>query len=119
MITSDTISVGKLVHFIIEPVWTFVFPKDIKTIGANSFEDTATEETEKTDYKSVYIPHGCERIEAHAFASSKVFDIFIPASVTEIGENAIPEETVIYAPEGSHAFIWASEAGYDVYPRAQ
>ena len=119
VISSNTISVGKLVHFVIEPVWNFVFPKDIKTIGANSFEETATEETDKLDYKSVYIPHGCERIEDNAFANSKVVDIFIPASVTEIGENAIPEETVIYAPEGSPAFIWASEAGYDVYPRAE
>ena len=111
IITSDTISVGRLVHFIIEPVWTFSFPEDIKTIGENSFEGTGAE--------SIYIPDGCERIEEKAFADSKIVDIFIPASVTEIGENAIPEGTVIYTPEGSPTFIWASEAGYEVYARAE
>ncbi len=109
VITSDRISVGRLVTFVIDksPDWTFVLPADIKTIDANAFEGIAAE--------SVYIPEGCTSIESDAFANSDISVIFIPTSVTEIGNNALPKDVFIYTPENSPAAIWAKGKGFEDY----
>ena len=103
IITSDRISVGRLVTFVIDtnPEWDYVLPGDIKTIGANSFENTVAE--------TIYIPEGCEKIEAGAFTGTNAAVIFIPRSVKSIGDGAIPKDVCIYTPADSYASTWASQ----------
>ena len=109
VITSDRVSVGRLVTFEIDenPEWTFRLPEDIKTIEANAFEGIAAE--------TVYIPDGCETIGADAFANSDISVIFIPASVETIGDNALPENVFIYTSANSPASIWAAGHGFADY----
>ena len=58
--------------------------------------------------RSVMIPYGCYRIGEGAFANAENLErIYIPISVNEIGNNAIPEGTIICTPEGSYAWNWA------------
>ncbi len=106
VITSDTVSVGRLVTFEIDenPDWSFVVPEDTRVIEAGSLEG---------DVRAVYIPEGCEAIRAGAFADAGVDVIFIPSSVTDIAEDALMDVTV-YTPRGSYASEWASRRGYPV-----
>ena len=103
IITSDRISVGRLVTFVIDtnPEWDYVLPEDIKVIEANAFENTGAE--------TIYIPEGCERIGDGAFADTEAAVIFVPNSVESIGDDAIPQDVCIYTPAGSFASIWARQ----------
>ena len=109
LITSDRVSVGRLVTFVIDenPEWIFKLPTGIKTIEESAFEGIWAE--------SVYIPEGCETIEAEAFEGSNISVIFIPASVKTIGDNALPKDVFIYTPANSPASIWAADHGFEEY----
>jgi hypothetical protein len=102
IITSDRISVGRLVTFVIDenPEWDFVLPEDIEEIEANAFENTGA--------AAIYIPEGCVRIGDGAFKDTEATAIFIPQSVESIGEGALPENVCIYTPAGSFASAWAA-----------
>ncbi len=103
IITSDRVSVGRLVTFVIDtnPEWDYVLPEDIKVIEANAFENTGA--------KTIYIPEGCERIGDGAFTGTEADVIFIPDSVESIGIDAIPHDVCIYTPAGSFASFWAKD----------
>lgn len=109
LITSDRVSVGRLVTFEIDedPDWTFMLPAGIKSIEANAFEGISAE--------AVYIPNGCETIGAEAFKNSSISVIFIPDTVVTIGDNALPEDVFIYTPENSPASVWALEHDFEDY----
>jgi len=86
----------------IEYQWDAVLPGDLKTIGSEAFAGSGV--------NRVRIADECERIEAGAFAGVKgQMIIYIPETVTEIGENAIPEGTIIVTPQGSPAETWAGD----------
>ncbi len=103
IITSDRISVGRLVTFVIdtEPEWDYVLPGDLKVIEANAFENTGAE--------TIYIPNGCVSIEDGAFADTEAAVIYVPQSVESIGNGAFPEDVCIYTPAGSYASSWAGQ----------
>ena len=80
--------------------WDTELPTDLKEIGPEAFAGSSV--------SCVKIPNGCERIRDGAFAGVKgLAVIYIPATVTEIGENAIPAGTIIVTPAGSPAETWA------------
>ena len=109
VITSDRVSVGRLVTFIIdkEPKWTFTLPADLTAIEDNAFEEIAAE--------AVYIPDGCKSVGNSAFANSNISVIYVPDSVTEIGTDAFPSNVFIYTPANSSAAKWAADHDFKDY----
>ena len=80
--------------------WDCMLPAGLKEIGPEAFTQTRV--------NCVRIPDGCERIKARAFAEiQELTMIYIPDSVEEIGEGAIPEGIIIVTPAGSYAETWA------------
>ena len=75
----------------------FIVPKQIKTIGSYSFEQT-------TGLETVFIPDGCMNIFAAAFASSKdLKHIYIPYSVDTFGSMCIPSYVTMHCVKNSVA----------------
>ena len=111
VISSDRISVGRTVTFVIDeyPKWTVVLPTGVGTIEEDTFRGVPAE--------AVYIPPdgSCKKIRAGAFADSGATAIFIPASVTEIEDNALPENVYIFTPKNSYAATWAAAHGFEEY----
>lgn len=64
--------------------------------------------------KMVKIPAGCGRIESKAFDGSSVKAVYIPSGDISIADDALPEGTLVYTPEGSAAAGWAKNKGYEV-----
>lgn len=63
--------------------------------------------TGRTDIVSVEVPGTTYRIAANAFEGcTGLKNLIIPASVAEIGENAIPAGVTIYTAKGSAAATW-------------
>ncbi len=85
---------------IITTGWDMTLPSGLTDIEAYAFEGISA--------RSVMIPYGCCRIGEGAFAGAANLErIYIPVTVYEIGDNAIPEGAVICTPEGSTAWHWA------------
>jgi hypothetical protein len=79
----------------------FVIPKNIKTVGSYSFEQTSGVET-------VFIPDGCKNIFAAAFHDSKdLKHIYIPYSVNTFGSMCIPSYVTIHCVKNSVAEEYA------------
>ena len=88
-------------------------PKSLTTITKESFRGD-------TSIQRVVLQEGVEKIESLAFADSSIQENQLPASLTEIAENAFENtclETVT-APEGSYAYQWAREHRYITEYRA-
>ena len=87
---------------------TFELPETVTTIGKGAFEGATFEEFE--------IPETVTTIENAAFEGcANLKKVKIPASVTEIADNAFAKchaHFVIEAPEGSYAYSYALENGY-------
>ena len=65
-----------------------------------------------TGLVNIRIPDGVTNIGYHAFYNCTGLEtIVIPASVTIIGEDAIPDTALIYCHAGSYADTWAMENG--------
>lgn len=100
-------------------------PGAIEYIGADAFRNTAFIDSVSDDYvsfitgvlykykgsaESVTISDGYTHIMKNAFAdASSLKEIIIPASVTEIGENAFPENIIIIGESGSPAQVYAEK----------
>ena len=87
---------------------TMVTPEMLKEIDEEAFVGIAA--------KVVQISDGVETIGTRAFAESALEQILIPASVTEIGDEAFDLGTAIFGQPGSYAQQWALEHGYAFYP---
>ena len=101
----------------------FVLPEAIQIIGAEAFQGA--------DPSVVYIPRsdptagsGVQIIEDYAFANCPhLWQIYIPASVTSIGEQAFEDcsdELIIYGADGSYAQEYAEQFGIpfvEYYPQ--
>lgn len=61
----------------------------------------------------VNLPDGLEVIGKNAFLGCSLWNITIPKTVKEIGENAFPDVTVLTVGAGSYAEQWAIENGYE------
>ena len=87
---------------------TFELPETVTTIGKGAFEGATFEEFE--------IPETVTTIENAAFEGcANLKKVKIPASVTEIADNAFGlchDQFVIEAPEGSYAYTYGVEKGY-------
>ncbi len=84
------------------------FPSTLKTIGSSAFS--------KCSYLkgTLVIPDGVETIKGSAFRYCvNLRRVVIPESVTSIEENAFHTNTIIIAPEGSAANLWAIENNRD------
>lgn len=84
------------------------FPSTLKTIGSSAFS--------KCSYLkgTLVIPDGVETIKGSAFRYCvNLRRVVIPESVTTIEENAFHTNTIIVAPEGSAANLWAIENNRD------
>ena len=86
--------------------WDMTLPSGLTDIEPYAFEGISA--------RSVMIPYGCCRIGEGAFAGAASLErIYIPVTVYEIGDNAIPEGAVICTPEGSTAWYWAETNNRD------
>lgn len=63
-------------------------PSTIKIIGASAFEECKS-------LKSITIPDGVERIEAHAFLNSSITTFILPNSVKTLGNKVFPNTTEV------------------------
>lgn len=66
------------------------------------------------DIKSIIVPDGAVRVAEHAFENTGLESIYIPASVSSVGEDAFkdcPEDLIIYGESGSYAETYAAENG--------
>ena len=82
-------------------------PADTLTVGVSAFEGDPLIER-------VVLPDGLERIEARAFANSGVMRIVMPASVSEIADDAFEscsERLVVEGAPGSPAQRYCAEHG--------
>ena len=61
------------------------------------------------------LPGSLTKIEEEAFQNVSVDSVYIPASVTYIGTNAIPHGTFIFGDAGSYAISWAALNNYQYY----
>ena len=85
----------------------------LKTIGLGAFNFCLNLHT-------VVLPEGLERIGAYAFECTSLQSIEIPASVTEIGDDAfclLNEDFVIIGTPGSYAEQYAAEQGIPFQPK--
>lgn len=104
-------------------------PGAIEYIGADAFRDTIFIDDFPDDYisfitgvlykykgnaESITISDGYTCIMKNAFSdTSSLSEVIIPESVTEIGENAFPENITIKSSEGSYAQKYAEEFSLD------
>ena len=80
-------------------------PSGTETLEEEAFAGTAA--------NYVVINDGCTKIASGAFRDSKIWEITIPQSVTDIAEDIFSVPGVfIIAPAGSPAADWAADYGY-------
>ncbi len=72
---------------------TFVLPSTLKYIGYNAFNNLRPYNTSLDGY-IITIPDGCETIQEGAFSSCKVKNVYIPGSVTTMGNSVFSESSV-------------------------
>ncbi len=97
-------------HAVRASVRSVTIEPGVTAVGAGAFRGLHTG-------ASVVLPETAERVGARAFADCPDLKwAVLPASVTEIGENAFPAglET-LYAPQGTFAAGWAAENGFFTY----
>ena len=87
-------------------IYEFILPSGTITIDAEAFAGIKA--------KSVRLSDNCQTIGERAFAESELEKIYIPASVTSIGANALPTNTVIYMPVENAISAQLRTLGYDV-----
>ncbi|MCQ2219394.1 MAG: leucine-rich repeat domain-containing protein, partial [Paludibacteraceae bacterium] len=84
------------------------FPSTLKSIGNSAFRKCCHLKG------TLVIPDGVETIKASAFRNClNLRSVVIPASVTTIEASAFHTNTIIIAPEGSAANLWAIENNRD------
>ncbi len=84
------------------------FPSTLKEIGISAFRNCCALKG------TIVIPEGVETIRMSAFRyCCNVRKVVVPASVTTIGNNAFHTNTIIIAPEGSAANLWAIKNNRD------
>jgi len=82
-------------------------PDSLTAIGGSVFRDCASLASAR---------FGCslQEIGAYAFYGTALTHVYLPASVTTIGENAFPEGCVVYCAPGSATYDTLTNAGYTV-----
>lgn len=88
-------------------ITTVVLPDSVIDIGANAFSSCK-------NLIAVKIPNGVKRIGTLAFGYCDKLRITIPASVTEIAEQAFPQVHAIYVDSGNPVFKMDSGLLIDV-----
>lgn len=76
-------------------------PKSLEVIDAEAFLDTAAAER-------LVVSEGTREIRSRAFAHSGLREVYLPASVETIADDAFEgcENLTVYAPKGSYAHQW-------------
>ena len=89
--------------FRLENLKTLVVENGITVIGKSEFQ--------YTNLETVILPDGLKKIEENAFRNDSLLKrIYIPASVTSIGNNVLADnDTIIYGVTGSVAQSYAEE----------
>ena len=86
---------------------TFVLPAALREIGEQAFEGISAE--------VVKISDTVESIGNRAFAYSSIGQVILPASLVSIADDAFEGcSMLVFAPEGSYAWNWAVNHGFDV-----
>lgn len=111
--------------------YSFRIPRTVETIGEYAFAEGsggslgANEEGSKLETIANYaffnaensttLPNGLKSIGARSFWNNNLKAIYIPSSVTEIGEEFYDRSKVSLKVEpGSYGALYASENGYQV-----
>lgn len=91
-----------------EPLSLIDLPKGLRLIDEGAFSGTAA-------FERVELPEGAERIASRAFAQSGVREVYIPASVTDIAEDAFEgcENLKVFTPKNSYAHEWLAFSDLD------
>ena len=82
-----------------ETVDTYTVPDGVEIIGENAF-------TVNADADKIILPDTVREIRADAIQDWNLQEITIPASVTVIGENALPFDAHFISPEGSATWTY-------------
>ena len=86
---------------------TFVLPAALREIGEQAFEGISAEVVKVSDT--------VESIGNRAFAYSSIGQVILPASLVSIADDAFEGcSMLVFAPEGSYAWNWAVNHGFDV-----
>lgn len=104
----------------VESMGEYVFPKT--TIIICSKQSAAERYAQKNGHRILYtdeftsnaLPAGLNIIESEAFLNTGFSFIYIPDSVTDIGEESFSHQTIIVCSCGSYANDWAKSRGYSV-----
>ena len=82
-------------------------PADTRTIDEEAFMGD-------TSLNMVVIPEGATRIQSRAFASSSVWEVTLPSTLTYISDTAFDDTPLekVNAVKGSYAYNWAVSKGY-------
>lgn len=82
----------------------FVLPSGLRMIQAEAFAGSAA--------AVVQIPEGTEEIGERAFAECRLLrQVYVPGSISLIGDGAFPQGTLLYGPENSAVADWAANNG--------
>ena len=68
--------------------------------------------------RCVVVPDGVKQINNDALDCGEMLYAYLPASVETLGRNVVDENTIVYAPEGSAAALWAQENDREYIPCA-
>lgn len=69
--------------------------------------------------RRVVVPDGVATMESESLNCDDLLCAFIPASVETLGRDAVAVNTIVYAPEGSAAALWAQENDREYIPCAR
>ena len=88
-------------------------PASIAVLEAGAFDGVPVKTLDLSQSRVTTLPSDC-------FAGCSLLKVLVlPASVTRIADDAIPEGVTILSPEGSYAQIFAQQHSYDWLPDAQ
>lgn len=68
--------------------------------------------------RCVVVPDGVKELKNNALDCGVMLYAYLPASVETLGIDVVDENTIVYAPEGSAAALWAQENDREYVPCA-